>query len=102
MRFDTATAMRAGITMALLAVVLIALILSAGAHDWYPPYCCSGGDCAPIAGERVEQQPGGGYIVDHKFVVPRSEVKDSMDGRYHGCFPTPDSLKCFFAPPPGA
>lgn len=73
----------------------------AGAHEWYPPFCCSNGDCAPIAGKRVQATPEG-FLIDGKFIVPRSQVKDSMDGQYHGCFPTPEKLLCFFAPPPGS
>lgn len=85
-------------------VLLLALLLLyplAHAHEWYPTWCCSGGDCGPLAGSRV-QLTAHGYLVDGKFVVPLSEARKSMDGRYHGCFPTSDDLKCFFAPPPGS
>jgi hypothetical protein len=30
--------------------------------------------------------------------VERAEVRESLDGRFHGCFPTPDRMVCFFAP----
>lgn len=87
----------------LIVVLMISvfLIATARGHDWYPPSCCSGGDCAPIAGERVKPE-GAGYLVDGRFHIAKSEVKDSMDGRYHGCFPTAERLLCFFAPPPGS
>lgn len=86
------------------AFVLILLWLasmSAWGHEWYPVWCCSGGDCGVLEGHRVSAVPAG-YLVDGKFVVPTSEVRKSMDGRYHGCFPQPDDLKCFFAPVPGS
>ena len=89
---------------AFLFFVLIALFLYAmsyaKAHEWYPPWCCSGGDCGVLEGKRVKPIVGG-YLVDDRFTVPMSEVRKSMDGRYHGCFPKADELKCFFAPPPG-
>lgn len=84
--------------------LIVALALAATpavAHEWYPTWCCSGGDCGPLAGERVQPMLDG-YMVDGKFFVPAKEARKSMDGRYHGCFPKPDDLKCFFAPPPGS
>lgn len=82
-------------------LILLALTTAALGHEWYPTWCCSGGDCGPLAGSRVELTALG-YVVDGKFVVPLSEARKSMDGRYHGCFPKADELKCFFAPPPGS
>ena len=84
-----------------LALALLLVSTAALGHEWYPSWCCSGGDCGPLAGERVKPVAGG-YLVDGKFTVPMAEVRKSMDGRYHGCFPTPTDLKCFFAPPPGS
>ena len=83
------------------ALTFLWLTGAALAHEWYPTWCCSGGDCGPLAGARVKPVVGG-YLVDGKFMVPAAEVRNSMDGRYHGCFPTPNALKCFFAPPPGS
>lgn len=84
-----------------IAATLALVMSSVEAHEWYPPGCCSGTDCAPLERGRVEHIPTG-FLVDHTFFVPRSEAKDSMDGRYHGCFPTPTNLRCFFAPVPGS
>jgi hypothetical protein len=50
----------------LAAILLCPAIATAVAHDWYPPWCCSGGDCAPIADERVRPE-GSGYVVDSRF-----------------------------------
>lgn len=82
-------------------LVVLYPLARAGAHEWYPPWCCSGGDCGPLAASRV-QLTAAGYVVDGRFTIPLSEARKSMDGRYHGCFPTKDDLKCFFAPPPGS
>lgn len=89
------------VTVASIVAICAMPAIPVQAHDWYPPYCCSGGDCAPIDSTRVQTVPEG-FVIDGHFNVPRSEVRDSMDGRYHGCFPKPDKLQCFFAPPPGS
>lgn len=82
-----------------LLVVLLLSCASAAAHEWYPPFCCSGNDCEPVVDSRVEAQPEGGYLLDKKFYVPPAAVRKSEDGRFHACFPTPEKLQCFFAPP---
>lgn len=89
-------------TVAIAGVVAmaIALVGSALAHSFYPIECCSGYDCEPISEERVEPLAGGDYRVDGKHVVPAKEVRISPDGLYHACFPTPERLRCFWAPPP--
>jgi hypothetical protein len=71
------------------------------AHSFYPIECCSGYDCNMIDAKRVSFAPGG-YMVDHKFFVPQKEVRKSEDGDYHACFPQPENLRCFFAPPQGS
>lgn len=83
-----------------LAVSFAAYVQEAKAHSFYPWACCSDLDCAPIDASRVKVVSGG-YLVDGKFHVPQAEVRPSPDGEYHACFPTPDNLKCFWAPPPG-
>ena len=83
------------------AFVLFLLVYEpnrAASHEWYPPLCCSGGDCAPLNPARVEELSAGGFLIDGRFYVPQWEVGPSLDGRYHACFPKPDSMKCFFAP----
>lgn len=67
----------------------------------YPWECCHDHDCAEIADSRVHTSPSG-YVVDEHFVIPQSEVRQSPDGKYHACFPRPDKLRCFFAPPAGS
>ena len=99
------------------------LIVGAGseplrAHSFYSAYCCRGEvDCQPIRSEAV-RVTAGGYLVtlrpqDHTmlvaepgprtYLVPFSDAKPSPDGAYHACiFPSPDHLRCFYAPPHGS
>lgn len=87
---------------ALIAVITFAAFMlamcKAGAHDWYPPWCCNDGDCKPLDPSRVRALDDGSYTIDGRFTVARSEVRQSLDGRYHACFPEPNKLRCFFAP----
>jgi hypothetical protein len=92
--------------VAILALAVAAFFWPARAHDtgkgWsYPWECCADNDCAAIAADRVRPAPGG-YIIDGKFHVAQAEVRHSPDGAYHACFPKPDVLKCFWAPPSGS
>jgi hypothetical protein len=80
---------------------MVALSLSAKSHEWYPIECCAGYDCAEISENRVSIAATG-YLIDGKFTVPYSEARNSPDGHFHACFPTPDYLKCFWAPKPGS
>lgn len=100
------------LVIALWAVGVIAVLLivwgvgEAFAHSavtgWeYPFERCHDNDCAEIADSRVHTSSEG-YVVDGHFVVPQSQVRQSPDGHYHACFPTPNKLLCFFAPPTGS
>lgn len=112
---STGTAIGAGLGMLAGVIVLVivgavlALWLSvvkpARAHEsmagWqYPWECCHDKDCAEISKDRVRPTVGG-YVIDGRFQILQSNVRTSPDGRYHACFPRPDDLKCFFAPPMG-
>lgn len=86
----------------IVACVLAAVIGAAEAHKamsgWtYPFECCHNLDCAELAPGRVKPTPGG-YLIDGKFLVLQKDVRFSPDGRYHGCFPKPDKMGCFWAP----
>ena len=86
--------------------LLIIAVAPALAHDtgkgWaYPWECCSDKDCEEISETRAKPVQGG-YLIDGKHHVPQSQVRHSPDGRYHACFPQPDVLKCFWAPPSGS
>ena len=91
------------IVVAIIGLVL--LIHVALGHEakkgWeYPWECCHDLDCSEISPERVKPVAGG-YMVDGRFHVLQKDVRVSPDGVYHACFPQPDNLKCFFAPPMG-
>jgi hypothetical protein len=82
--------------------VLAFAVPVAFAHGWYPVECCSGHDCDELAANRVKALPQGAYLIDGRFTVQAKEVRQSPDGQYHACFPTPEYLRCFFAPPMGS
>jgi len=88
------------------AFIIVSPSIVALAHDsgmgWsYPWECCHDHDCVEINEGRVHTSPDG-YVIDGHFIVPQSKVRRSPDGHYHACFPTPDKLLCFFAPPMGS
>jgi hypothetical protein len=94
-------------------LLLLTLLLSAflfgceamahEAHNgWsYPFECCGGHDCSSIDDKRVSYAPGG-YLVDGLHFVAQKDVRQSPDGQFHACFPQPNNLRCFFAPPNGS
>lgn len=90
----------------LLVVMCFWLVSSAIAHmaasGWACPVeCCSGHDCDVIASSRVSPAAGG-FLVDGKFFVAARDARQSPDGVYHGCFPTKQTIGCFWAPPQGS
>lgn len=109
-RWTTGDAIAAGVSY-IVGILLLLMAIAvfapyAKAHDagkgWsYPWECCSDRDCEQISETRVRPVQGG-YLVDGKFHVPQAEVRHSPDGRFHACFPKPDVLKCFWAPPSGS
>ena len=86
--------------MAKAILFAIGLLIVSGvthAHDFYHAECCSGHDCAPIAFSRV-QVNASGFLIDGKHTVLFKDVRRSMDGSYHACFPNPETLRCLYAP----
>lgn len=70
------------ITVSVIATTILALFMMAAfytkaaqAHDWYPPNCCSGTDCAPIPMDDVRITPDGFVIPGNPEVVPYSSPK---------------------------
>lgn len=91
-----------GAVIALAIALLVGILIGrAASHEWYPTECCSGHDCTPAAPGRIGVTAQG-YVVDGRFTVPFAEARRSLDGRYHVCFPAPDTLRCLFVPPAGS
>ncbi|MCL4712154.1 MAG: hypothetical protein KJZ73_13005 [Pseudorhodoplanes sp.] len=89
-----------------LGVLALVAPVFALAHEWYPPDCCSGQDCAPIDDGRVTRTQAGDYLIDGRWMFPRdddAQTRRSLSGRYHACFPRPDERpRCLFVPPEGS
>lgn len=90
---------------ALVGIAAVAWLLAASAvmaHDWYPPWCCSDGDCRALLeekGETVLEVPEGWRLWDGR-VIARRFSKPSPDPKFHLCEePTTKAIICFFAPP---
>jgi hypothetical protein len=108
--------------MRLLFWLTLALLAAPGAksvraHEamsgWsYPLECCSGVDCAEVAGPTVRETPAG-YVVtvapgSHPMwradrsapltvSIPYRKAKPSPDGKWHLCLNAQGDLLCFFA-----
>ena len=66
-------------TRALWLILILPLVASgANAHDWYPPKCCSGRDCAQVAPDAIVCDPEGCTIT----IVPGTHpmVREGMNG----------------------
>lgn len=85
---------------ALVVLILLALIVPALGHSWYPDPCCSDRDCAPMDPKRVQVTPEGYRIDGGRDIVPFSKALWSPDEHYHGCFPKSmqGRVGCFWAP----
>ncbi len=82
---------------------LLAVMLPAHGHSWYPLECCSGHDCHET--DEVTEMPDGTAKVkvgDDVVVVPRSlQRRQSPDEHYHVCYSKwQDStvIRCFYQP----
>lgn len=70
------------------------------AHAAYPPACCSGQDCHPVAETDVIEQVPGGWTFNG-LAVPQAIVKPSFDGQFHVCQAggvRSNPVICFFVP----
>lgn len=90
------------VAIGIVVLLVLAVTKIVRAHEWYPPNCCSGGDCGPITGDRISIE-GHDYVIDHRWHVPINGATPSPDGRYHGCWPDKEKPPvCFYAPPSGS
>ncbi|MBS0242147.1 MAG: hypothetical protein JSS20_08205 [Proteobacteria bacterium] len=89
----------------LLMTLLMAWTASAAAHSWYPHWCCSDNDCAPVL--RTKPVEGGKWVTSrHGTVfVPRDyRIDRSQDNDAHVCMmpdpviPGKMKLLCYFEP----
>jgi hypothetical protein len=73
--------------MMVAAFWLMVLTGDAKAHDWYPPDCCSGQDCAPA---KLTWLPDGSIHAQTKhgttIFPPNFPYRVSKDGGTHACF----------------
>jgi hypothetical protein len=64
-----------GTSVAALTMMAAFMTGEAYPHEWYPPNCCSGYDCAPIEMSDVQLTPEGFVIPGNPEVVPYSSPK---------------------------
>lgn len=98
-----------GIGTMRLAIAAVALCLSCvpvASHGWYDYVCCSDRDCYPLPDEAIlEEQSNGDYLV--KWISPlsgriiegrvtRQNVRDTQDGRIHGCERSDGLPRCIY------
>lgn len=79
-------------------LLLLAMMGSAAAHDWYPTECCSEKDCAIISDSQVREVRDG-FLIGEEF-FPRARSRQSPDENYHIC--RNPHIICFFYPHRGA
>ena len=88
--------------------LMLALVVPAHTHSWYPQNCCSGQDCMRV--ERVETNNNGDYILYTTFksqnvfifISKDAPMQSSSDEFWHICLRYDDRghLKpiCVFVP----
>lgn len=98
--------MRHLIAVAALVAAFVFVAPVAFAHSWYDYVCCSDRDCYPLPDDAVlEEQSNGDYLV--RWVSPLSgkiiegrvvkrNVKDTRDGRIHGCERSDGLPRCIY------
>jgi hypothetical protein len=84
-----------------LIVVLAAsclVVYAAKAHDWYPPECCSGRDCAPVdSTDLVEIDNGCWRQLSTGLKFCGTQVRPSQDKHWHVCHNASGSIPyCVF------
>lgn len=103
-----------------IALIVAMTASAAGAHSWYPAYCCKSaaenptGDCAPIDAKYVTEGPDGYHVnlpagshpqlksAAYSAVIPYDIAKVSEDEDYHICLGYNGTARfCFFAGPRG-
>jgi hypothetical protein len=100
-----------GATISAFAVVGLLFIVLAitgvvHSHEFYDWECCSDNDCMPLPEGAVTEERDGYHVapfrgLDHTTVVAyndKSIIKQSPDGKFHGCEYPANHLKCLYVP----
>jgi len=69
-------------------LTLIALGITARAHEWYPLECCSDRDCwraGPGGAEPEPRYSPTGWVLHDGTLIPHHEARPSPDGQFHVC-----------------
>lgn len=90
-------------------VAFVALVNEARAHDWYDRECCSNQDCYPLPGNAyLEERANGEYYAKWisplngqliEGIVRKCGVRDTRDGRIHGCENFYHTPRCIYIHP---
>lgn len=92
--------------LALACLILACSIDAVSSHDFYAWECCSDQDCQPLPEGAVEERSDGYHIAPFRglrtetvigFRDPR--IKQSPDGRFHGCEYPINHVACLYVPP---
>lgn len=75
--------LKQAIITGLILIASVFLIREGIAHDWYPPICCGGHDCAPIACEAITEK--GKSLIYQGLEFSGDMIKNSQDGQCHAC-----------------
>lgn len=112
MRFDEGFWRQLAIALLVWAIVLVALIYQAVAHEWYPDRCCDGRHCRVVACAALSRSHGGlryqpAGIAEQiisggvdAFYFDREQIEASPDGRCHVCTNLRQGV-CVFVPDVG-
>lgn len=78
---------------------------SAEGHEFYSYECCSDNDCGPLPEGAVTERRDGYHVAPYRHIagetlVPYGDprIKESPDGRFHGCEYPMGHLNCLYVP----
>lgn len=88
-----------------LVAVVFGLVLQASGHAWYDGDCCSNQDCESVLAVAYVASDTARLPVmvvttslGAKPVTPETKIRESKDGRMHGCI-FGGKLICLYLPP---
>ena len=77
-----------------LALTLLCVTSSAGAHEWYPNNCCGGRDCRVVACDQIHSD-GNRWEYSGRF-IEKFKTQVSPDGSCHICSNALSGILCIF------